>query len=107
MPLRLRRSCSLMSVDPPVVKKPAMEDGCDDWGCHISPDVYEFEDLKHSQEVLETFDQLRKKGLFTDVILSTSSREFPCHRAVLVAGILSKNIGELSLISVIMHICHL
>ena len=77
-----------MSVDPPVVKKPAMEDDCsDDNGCRVSPDVYEFEDPKHPQDVLQTFDQLRKKGLFTDVILSTASKEFPCHRAVLVAGI--------------------
>ena len=89
MPLRLRRSCSLMSVNPPVVKRSAMEDTCneDENGmCRLSSDVYEFEDSKHAQDVLATFDQLRKKGLFTDVILSTSSKEFPCHRAVLVAG---------------------
>ena len=75
-----------MSVDPPVVKKPAMEDDCEDTGCRVSTDVSEFEDPKHPEEVLQTFDQLRKKELFTDVILSTSNREFPCHRAVLVAG---------------------
>uniref|UniRef100_H2YWD1 BTB domain-containing protein n=1 Tax=Ciona savignyi TaxID=51511 RepID=H2YWD1_CIOSA len=51
-----------------------------------SSDVYEFENTKHPMEVLLCFNQLRERGLFTDVILSAGNREFPCHRAVLVAG---------------------
>ncbi|CAK8673497.1 unnamed protein product [Clavelina lepadiformis] len=89
MPLRLRRASSLMSVNPPVVKKLAMEGDqspTQDDVTRTSGDVYEFENNKHAKEVLACFNQLREKGLFTDVILSAANREFPCHRAVLVAG---------------------
>ncbi|XP_002129210.2 kelch-like protein 24a [Ciona intestinalis] len=89
MPLRLRRPSSQMSVNPPVVKKAAMEAEEDlepTEFSRASSEVYDFEDPKHPLEVLTCFNHLREKGLFTDVILSAGSREFPCHRAILVAG---------------------
>uniref|UniRef100_H2YWC8 BTB domain-containing protein n=1 Tax=Ciona savignyi TaxID=51511 RepID=H2YWC8_CIOSA len=87
MPLRLRRPSSQMSVNPPVVKTLTMEaDQSSDTDNTQSSDVYEFENTKHPMEVLLCFNQLRERGLFTDVILSAGNREFPCHRAVLVAG---------------------
>nr|CAB3259972.1 kelch-like protein 24 [Phallusia mammillata] len=87
MPLRLRRASSQMSVNPPVVKKPAMDGDQDsDVFSADTCEVYEFENTKHAGQVLTTFNQLRQSGLFTDVILSAANREFPCHRAVLVAG---------------------
>ena len=68
------------------MKKQAMDAEVQEEEERVMPEVYEFQNPKHAQEVLGTFDHLRKKGLFTDVILSTSNREFPCHRAVLVSG---------------------
>lgn len=51
-----------------------------------SKEKYEFENTLHAGSVLLCFNDLRAHGLFTDVILSADGREFPCHRAVLVAG---------------------
>ena len=78
-----------MSVNPPVVKKPAIDgdqEEDDDDITTAGSDVYEFDNSTHASEVLNTFNELRERGLFTDVILSASNNEFPCHRAVLVAG---------------------
>lgn len=88
MPLRLRRSFPSMSVSPPILKKATLEIGSDveENNPNIECDVYEFENPKHAKDVLLTFDQLREKEIFTDVILSTNEKEFPCHRAVLVSG---------------------
>lgn len=85
MPLRLRRASSL-TVNPPVVKKQAMDTDQKEVLPHENE--YKFENPSHANSLLGCFNELRQTGLFTDVILSADGREFPCHRAVLVAGTL-------------------
>lgn len=84
MPLRLRRSNSLVSVNQLIVKNVAM--ATKDEATKEEKEVCEFTNQKHPIQVLKCFNKLRNRGLFTDVILSTGNREFPCHRAILVAG---------------------
>lgn len=45
-----------------------------------------FQDSNHAENLMSCFDDLRKKSLFTDVILDVASHEFPAHRVVLVSG---------------------
>jgi len=46
----------------------------------------DFVDKNHAENLMSCFDDLRKKSLFTDVILDVASHEFPAHRVVLVSG---------------------
>ena len=45
-----------------------------------------FVDKNHAENLMRCFDDLRKKSLFTDVILDVANTEFPAHRVVLVSG---------------------
>ena len=87
MPLQLRRAPSELSVKPPVAKESLMDvDKPRNVQIDVRSDKFNYENANHAGEVLATFDFLRKKSMFTDVILSTNNREFSCHRAVLMAG---------------------
>lgn len=88
MPLRLRNSERSMSVALPVQipKDPPGSKLLSDTDDDNSSDDYEFFNPAHPRQVLTCFNELRKNGVFTDVILSADDMEFPCHRAILVAG---------------------
>lgn len=88
MPLRLRNSERSMSVAMPVQipKDPPPSKTTSDTDTDNSSDDYEFFNPAHPRQVLTCFNELRKNGVFTDVILSADDTEFPCHRAILVAG---------------------
>ena len=88
MPLRLRRDPSRVSIAIPVVTDTRTKTS--DCDVKLFDGKYEFENMKHAQGVLATLDRLRKQGVFTDVILATTSQEFPCHRAVLASGRLNR-----------------
>ena len=86
MPLRLRNSEQLMSVAPPVISPKTPKTAGDGDESECTSDDYEFFNPSHPRQVLACFNELRKNGIFTDVILSADEKEFPCHRAILVAG---------------------
>ena len=85
MPLRLNRSDSFVSITPPAVAKETTPPDDDDEKLP-SNERKEYTNPKHCHQVLKCFNKLRNRVLFTDVILAAGEREFPCHRAVLVAG---------------------
>ncbi len=89
MPLRMRRANDQpepsVSINPSTSSTPDNLKN-DDAEAAEDCDVREFSNPAHAHDVLECFCRLRSRGLFTDVILSTGEREFPCHRAILVAG---------------------
>ena len=74
-----------MSVALPIPKTPASK-AVDESEPDNSSDDYEFFNPAHPRQVLSCLNELRKNGVFTDVILSADDKEFPCHRAILVAG---------------------
>ena len=49
-------------------------------------DHVKFTDSSYATSLMTTFDDLRKRSLFTDVILAVAGKEFPAHRVVLVSG---------------------
>lgn len=90
MPLLVRRPHSVIKVNPASAKlasvdRHVMEKGSGEQ--EFETGCYHYENHQHAKTLLSTFDELRRKKLFTDVILTTGDREFPCHRIVLVSGI--------------------
>ncbi|XP_006012911.1 ectoderm-neural cortex protein 1-like [Latimeria chalumnae] len=50
-----------------------------------SMNIQLFHKMGHAESLLTHLNLLRKRGLFTDVVLRAGNHTFPCHRAVLAA----------------------